>query len=65
MESGHSGRSGRTAAIEEVAFDYAFAFKNFWKTLRIYLKTIFTSKTNHNILRVHFKFSNTGNVIFF
>ena len=27
MESGHSGRSGRTAAIEEVAFDYAFALK--------------------------------------
>ena len=27
MESGHSGKSGRTSAIEEVAFDYAFALK--------------------------------------
>ena len=27
MECGHSGRIGRTAAIEEVAFDYAFALK--------------------------------------
>ena len=27
MEAGHGGRSGRTAGIEEVAFDYAFALK--------------------------------------
>jgi oligopeptidase B len=27
MEAGHGGKSGRDAAIEEVAFDYAFALK--------------------------------------
>lgn len=27
MDAGHSSKSGRTAAIEEVAFDYAFALK--------------------------------------
>ena len=27
MEAGHGGRSGRTAGIEETAFDYAFALK--------------------------------------
>ena len=27
MDAGHSGKSGRTSAIEEVAFDYAFALK--------------------------------------
>ena len=27
MDAGHSGRSGRDAAIEEIAFDYAFALK--------------------------------------
>jgi len=27
MDAGHGGRSGRDAAIEEVAFDYAFALK--------------------------------------
>ena len=27
MDAGHSGKSGRTAAIEEVAFDYSFALK--------------------------------------
>jgi len=27
MDAGHSGKSGRTAAIEETAFDYAFALK--------------------------------------
>ena len=27
MEAGHGGKSGRTAAIEEIAFDYAFALK--------------------------------------
>ena len=27
MDAGHSGKSGRTAAIEEIAFDYAFALK--------------------------------------
>ena len=27
MEAGHGGRSGRTAGIEEIAFDYAFALK--------------------------------------
>jgi oligopeptidase B len=27
MDAGHGGKSGRTAAIEEIAFDYAFIFK--------------------------------------
>ena len=27
MDAGHSGKSGRTAAIEETAFDYSFALK--------------------------------------
>jgi oligopeptidase B len=27
MEAGHGGKSWRTAAIEEIAFDYAFALK--------------------------------------
>ena len=27
MDAGHGGKSGRTAAIEEIAFDYAFALK--------------------------------------
>ena len=27
MDAGHGGKSGRDAAIEEVAFDYAFALK--------------------------------------
>ena len=27
MDAGHGGKSGRTSAIEEVAFDYAFALK--------------------------------------
>ena len=27
MDAGHSGRSGRTGTIEEIAFDYAFALK--------------------------------------
>ena len=27
MDAGHSGKSGRTSAIEEVAFDYAYALK--------------------------------------
>ena len=27
MEAGHGGKSGRTAAIEEISFDYAFALK--------------------------------------
>ena len=27
MDAGHSGRSGRDAAIEEIAFDYSFALK--------------------------------------
>jgi len=27
MEAGHGGRSGRKAAIEETAFDYAFTLK--------------------------------------
>ena len=27
MDAGHGGKSGRTAAIEEIAFDYAFAIK--------------------------------------
>ena len=27
MDAGHSGKSGRTSAIEEIAFDYAFALK--------------------------------------
>ena len=27
MDAGHCGKSGRDAAIEEVAFDYAFALK--------------------------------------
>ena len=27
MNAGHGGRSGRDAAIEEIAFDYAFALK--------------------------------------
>ena len=27
MDAGHSSKSGRTSAIEEVAFDYAFALK--------------------------------------
>ena len=27
MSAGHSGRSGRNAAIEEIAFDYSFALK--------------------------------------
>ena len=27
MDAGHGGKSGRTAAIEEVAFDYAFILK--------------------------------------
>ena len=27
MDAGHGGKSGRTAAIEEIAFDYAFVLK--------------------------------------
>ena len=27
MDAGHSGKSGRDSAIEEIAFDYAFALK--------------------------------------
>ena len=27
MNAGHGGKSGRDAAIEETAFDYAFALK--------------------------------------
>ena len=27
MDAGHGGKSERTAAIEEIAFDYAFALK--------------------------------------
>ena len=27
MDAGHGGKSGRDAAIKEVAFDYAFALK--------------------------------------
>ena len=35
MDAGHGGKSGRTAAIEEIAFDYAFALKIVQKKLNI------------------------------
>ena len=33
MNAGHGGKSGRDGAIEEIAFDYAFALKNIKKNL--------------------------------
>ena len=50
--AGHGGKSGRDSAIEEIAFDYSFYFKNYLqiKQIRPFLAETKSSQVIKNIL---------------